>query len=175
MGASGKLVSRTGTKNLPFFHLTPQVLTLIYPSYLTHTHMLTFDTYLGLSDMMKHLIGHASSVHFLRHEEILVIPSKKHSSFTLTQETEVTSNKLLLIFFLGERDILFYFILFIYLFILFIFLTSLLEYNCFTMVCQFLLYNKVNQLYIYIYRHIFSLLHLPPTLPIPPLQVVTKH
>ena len=29
------------------------------------------------------------------------------------------------------------------------FLTSLLEYNCFTMVCQFLLYNKVNQLYIY--------------------------
>ena len=34
------------------------------------------------------------------------------------------------------------------------FLTSLLEYNCFTMVCQFLLYNKVNQLYIYIYPHI---------------------
>ena len=43
------------------------------------------------------------------------------------------------------------------------------------MVCQFLLYNKVNQLYIYIYPHISSLLHLPPTLPIPPLQVVTKH
>ena len=41
------------------------------------------------------------------------------------------------------------------------FLTSLLEYNCFTMVCQFLLYNKVNQLYIYIYPHISSLLHLP--------------
>ena len=39
------------------------------------------------------------------------------------------------------------------------------------MVCQFLLYNKVNQLYIYIYPHI----HLPPTLPIPPLWVVTKH
>ena len=54
-------------------------------------------------------------------------------------------------------------------------LTSLLEYNCFTMVCQFLLYNKLNQLYIYIYPHISSLLHLPPTLPIPPLQVVTKH
>ena len=35
-----------------------------------------------------------------------------------------------------------HFILFIYLF-----LTSLLEYNCFTMVCKFLLYNKVNQLY----------------------------
>ena len=43
------------------------------------------------------------------------------------------------------------------------------------MVCQFLLYNKVNQPYIYIYRHISSLLRLPPTLPIPPLQVVTKH
>ena len=55
------------------------------------------------------------------------------------------------------------------------FLTSLLEYNCFTMVCQFLLYNKVNQLYIYIYPHISSLLRLPRTLPIPPLQVVTKH
>ena len=43
------------------------------------------------------------------------------------------------------------------------------------MVCQFLLYNKVNHLYIYIYPHIPSLLHLPPTLPISPLQVVTKH
>ena len=43
------------------------------------------------------------------------------------------------------------------------------------MVCQFLLYNKVNQLYIYIYPHIPSLLRLPATLPIPPLQVVTKH
>ena len=52
---------------------------------------------------------------------------------------------------------------------------SLLEYNCFTMLCQFLLHNKVNQLYIYIYPHIPSLLSLPPTLPIPPLQVVTKH
>ena len=60
---------------------------------------------------------------------------------------------------------------FIYLF----FLTSLLEYNCFTMVCQFLLYNKVNQLYLNIYPHISSLLRLPPTLPIPPLQVVTKY
>ena len=55
------------------------------------------------------------------------------------------------------------------------FLTSLLEYNCFKMVHQFLLYNKVNQLYVYIYLHILSLLHLPPTLPIPPFQVVTKH
>ena len=55
------------------------------------------------------------------------------------------------------------------------FLTSLLEYNCFTMLCQFLLYNKVNQPYAYIYPHIPSLLRLPPTRPIPPLQVVTKH
>ena len=43
------------------------------------------------------------------------------------------------------------------------------------MVCQFLLYNKVKQLYIYILPHISSLLHLPPTVPIPPIQVVTKH
>ena len=43
------------------------------------------------------------------------------------------------------------------------------------MVCQFLLYNKVNQLYINLYPHISSLLSLPPTLPISPLQVVTKH
>ena len=41
------------------------------------------------------------------------------------------------------------------------------------MVCSFLLYNKVNQLYIYIYPHISSLLCLPPSLPIP--LVVTKH
>ena len=57
----------------------------------------------------------------------------------------------------------------------FFFLTSLLEYNCFTLLCSFLLHNKVNQLYVYIYPHIFFLLHLPPTLPIPPLSVVTKH
>ena len=51
---------------------------------------------------------------------------------------------------------------FIYLFLFsiafFFFLTSLLEYNCFTVVCWFLLYNKVNQLYVYIYPHIASLL-----------------
>ena len=57
----------------------------------------------------------------------------------------------------------------------FFFLTSLLEYNCFTKVCQFLLYNKVNQLYIYINPHISFLFCLPPTLHIPPIQVVTKH
>ena len=33
----------------------------------------------------------------------------------------------------------------------------------------------MNQLYIYIYPHISSLLLLPPTFPIPPLKVVTKH
>ena len=43
------------------------------------------------------------------------------------------------------------------------------------MVCQFPLYNKVSQLYIYICPHISSLLRLPPTLLIPPLQVVTRH
>ena len=43
------------------------------------------------------------------------------------------------------------------------------------MLCQFLLYYKVNQRYVYIYPHISSLLCLRPTLPIPPLQVVTKH
>ena len=43
------------------------------------------------------------------------------------------------------------------------------------MLYQFLLYNKVSQLYVYIYPHISSLLHFSPTLPIPPLQVDTKH
>ena len=39
------------------------------------------------------------------------------------------------------------------------FKTSLLDHNCFTMLCSFLLYNKV----------IRSLLCLPPILPIPAL------
>ena len=52
---------------------------------------------------------------------------------------------------------------------------SLLEYNCFTILFQFLLYNKVNQPYAYICPHIPSLLSLPPILPIPPLQVIAKH
>ena len=43
------------------------------------------------------------------------------------------------------------------------------------MLCQFLFFNKVNQLYIYIYPYISSLLCLPPTLHIPPFQAVTKH
>ena len=58
---------------------------------------------------------------------------------------------------------------------IYFFNTSLLEYNCFTVLCQFLLYNKVNQPYAYIYPHIPALLSLPPTPPIPPLQVVAKH
>ena len=62
-----------------------------------------------------------------------------------------------------------------FLFKLFFFLSALLEYDHFTVLCYFLLYNKVNQLYAYIYPHIPSLLRLPPTLPIPAVQVVTKH
>ena len=42
------------------------------------------------------------------------------------------------------------------------------------MVCQFLLYNKVNQLYIY-YIPISPPSCGTPTLPIPPVQVITKH
>ena len=63
---------------------------------------------------------------------------------------------------------LLYILLWNYDFHLTFFLTSLLEYNCFKMLCYFLLYNEVNQLYVYIYPHIPSLLHFPPTLHIPP-------
>ena len=57
-----------------------------------------------------------------------------------------------------------------YLSVFFFFLTrSLLEYNCFTILYSFLLYNKVNQAYAYTCPHIPSLLSLPPTLPMPPL------
>ena len=44
------------------------------------------------------------------------------------------------------------------------FKTFLLGYNCFTMLCQFLLYNKVNRLYAYIYPHILPPCILPPSL-----------
>ena len=44
------------------------------------------------------------------------------------------------------------------------FLISLLEYNCFTTVCQFLLYNKLSQLYVYIYIPISP----PPCVSLPP-------
>ena len=44
--------------------------------------------------------------------------------------------------------------------------------NCFTMLCQLLLYNSTNQPYVYTY----SLpLDPPSTLPIPPFQVITEH
>ena len=43
------------------------------------------------------------------------------------------------------------------------FLASLLEYNCFTMVCQFLLYNKVYT-YTYIPISLPSCVSLPPSL-----------
>ena len=48
----------------------------------------------------------------------------------------------------------------------FFFLTSLLKYNCLTIVCQLLLYNKVNQLYIYnMFPFLFRLASpsLPPS------------
>ena len=43
------------------------------------------------------------------------------------------------------------------------------------MLRYFLLTNKMNQLYAYVYPHIPSLLRFPPTLPIPPFYVVAKH
>ena len=58
-----------------------------------------------------------------------------------------------------------FFCFFVFVFVL----TCLLEHICFTMGCYFLFYNKVNQLYIYIYPHISSFLHFPPTVPISPL------
>ena len=52
---------------------------------------------------------------------------------------------------------------------------SLLEYNCFPILCQFLLHNKANQPQAYTCPHIPSLLSLLPILPISPLQVIAKH
>ena len=51
----------------------------------------------------------------------------------------------------------------------------LVEYNCFTMLCLFVLYNEVNQLYVYIYIYLLPL--EPPSYPaIPPLSAIThKH
>ena len=48
-----------------------------------------------------------------------------------------------------------------------------MKYSCFTMLCQFLLYNNVDQLYI----HIYPLILEPPSQPspIPTLQVITEH
>ena len=51
------------------------------------------------------------------------------------------------------------------------YLFFLLGYSCFTVLCQFLLYNEVNQLYVYIYPLPLE----PPSPPIPPRQVITEH
>ena len=48
----------------------------------------------------------------------------------------------------------------------FLFFPSLLEYYCFTMLCQFLLYSKVNQLYAYIYPIFLDFL---------PIYINTEH
>ena len=85
----------------------------------------------------------------------------QHSSGTHIFRVAIIDTNLLCLEFSEIIHRFFVFLDFIYLFIL----TSLLEYECFTMVCQFLLYNKVNQLYIYIYPHISSFLHLPPSHP----------
>ena len=55
----------------------------------------------------------------------------------------------------------------------FILKNFLLEYNCFTMLCQFLLHSEVNQLYSYTHP-----LPLGPPCPppaIPPNQAITEH
>ena len=49
---------------------------------------------------------------------------------------------------------------------IFVYYYFLLEYNCFIMLCSFLLYNEVNQLYVYIYP---LPLGPPPPPPIPPI------
>ena len=60
--------------------------------------------------------------------------------------------------------------------LLFIFLTDLYCSIIASQCCQFLLYAKVNQpYYAYACPHIPSLLNLPPTLPIPPLQFIAKN
>ena len=63
----------------------------------------------------------------------------------------------------------------IHCFFFLIFNRSLLEYNCFTILCQLMLRNKANQPYAYTCPHIPSLLSLLPLLPIPLLQVIAKH
>ena len=52
------------------------------------------------------------------------------------------------------------------------FVCALLEYNCFIMLCQFLLYNIVNWPYAYIYPFPLEPPSHPPILP---LQVITEH
>ena len=51
-------------------------------------------------------------------------------------------------------------------------LLLLLRYSHFSLLCWFLLYKEVNQLYVYIY----PLPRLPPApLPIQPLQIIAEH
>ena len=52
---------------------------------------------------------------------------------------------------------------------------SLLEYNCFTMLCWFLLYTEVNQLYVYIYPFPLGSPSHPPPPSHPSIQVITEH
>ena len=66
-------------------------------------------------------------------------------------------------------------IFFLAVWVFFFFNRSLLEYNCFTILCQFLLHNRGNRPYAYTCPHIPTLLSLPPILPIPPLQVIAKY
>ena len=51
------------------------------------------------------------------------------------------------------------------------FFFNLLEYNCFTMLCQFLPHSKVNQPYAYTHPLPLG----PPFPPIPPNQAITEH
>ena len=50
----------------------------------------------------------------------------------------------------------------------------LLEYNCFTMLYYFLLFNEVNQLYVYIYPFPLGPPSQHPS-PIPPIWVIREH
>ena len=96
-----------------------------------------------------------------------------HTHFT-GQDVNLLFTNNLIVLFLGPMSYIYihmcvcvYMCIYIFflVLILFSFLTSLLEYNCFAMVCYFLLYNKVNQLYVYIYLHIPpSCVSLPPSL-----------
>lgn len=54
----------------------------------------------------------------------------------------------------------------------FLFIYFLLGYNCFTMGCQFLLYNNVNQLYLYIQPFLLEPPSYHPSIPL--LQVITE-
>ena len=69
------------------------------------------------------------------------------SIFFPCTESELPLNVGVGLFFLTVFFLILWCHLFIYLF--------LLEYSCFTMLCQFLLYSKVSQLYVYIFPLFF--------------------